>query len=150
MVCRHLVPHNAMSPQLIGPSWQTVPNQFGPHGQVVPKNPVPMDKWSQTNLVFLNRQMVPRIFCLSKGQAVGIQKYRDRIGWGPFLYGDNFCGRIIVQWNLFYGNHLSRGKSGDQMALGPNVSQPCFVLPTMQSLGNYNEWVTSEPYIHKN
>ena len=30
----------------IGPSGQTVPNQFSPHGQMVPKNLVPMDKWS--------------------------------------------------------------------------------------------------------
>ena len=33
-----------MGPQLIGPlySVQTVPNQFGPHGQTVPKNLVPL------------------------------------------------------------------------------------------------------------
>ena len=30
-----------MGPQLIGPSGQTVPNQFGPHGQMVSKNLVP-------------------------------------------------------------------------------------------------------------
>ena len=44
----HLVP--MIDPQLIGPSGQTVPNQFSPHGQMVPKNLVPLDKWSTTNL----------------------------------------------------------------------------------------------------
>ena len=40
-----------IGPQLIGPSGQTVPNQFCPHGQMVPKNLVPVDKWSPSNLV---------------------------------------------------------------------------------------------------
>ena len=39
-----------IGPQLIGPYGQTVPNQFSPDGQMVPKNSVPMDKWSPTNL----------------------------------------------------------------------------------------------------
>ena len=44
-----------IGPQLIGPSGQTVPNQFCPHGQMVPKNLVPLDKWSPTNLVPLDK-----------------------------------------------------------------------------------------------
>ena len=32
-----------IGPQLIGPSGQMVPNQFNPHGQLVPKNLVSLD-----------------------------------------------------------------------------------------------------------
>ena len=50
MAVTHLVPNTygprTFGPQFIGPSGQTVPNQFSPHGQMVPKNLVPMDKWS--------------------------------------------------------------------------------------------------------
>ena len=59
-------PH--LVPRLIGPSGQTVTNQFSPHGQTVPENSVPMDKWS------LEYSVCPR------GQAVGIRKYGDQIG----------------------------------------------------------------------
>ena len=53
-----------IGPQLIGPSVQMVPSQFspqkfGPHGQMVPNQFGPP------------RQMVPRIFCLSKGTGCG-------------------------------------------------------------------------------
>jgi len=41
----HLVP-NAYGPRTSCPSGQTVLNQLGPHGQMVPKNLVPVDKWS--------------------------------------------------------------------------------------------------------
>ena len=68
-----------IGPQLIGPSGQTVPNQFCPHGQMVPKNLVPMDKWSPTNLVPLDKWSLV---------AVGSQKYRDQISWGPFVQED--------------------------------------------------------------
>ena len=35
-----------IGPQLIGPSGEKVPNQFNPCGQMVPKNLIPLDKWS--------------------------------------------------------------------------------------------------------
>ena len=44
-----------IGPQLIGPAGQTVLNQFSPHGEMLPKNLVPMDKWSSTNLVPINK-----------------------------------------------------------------------------------------------
>ena len=44
-----------ISPQLIGPSGQMVPNQFCPHGQEVPKILVPMDKRSPTNSVSMDK-----------------------------------------------------------------------------------------------
>ena len=64
---------------------------------------------------------------------MGIRKYGYKIGWGPFVLGDQ---RTEFNWN-----HLSRGnyfmgivcpggqevgdqKSGDQMGSGPNESQP--------------------------
>ena len=44
------VPHFLSSwtnnPHKIDPPGQTVPIKFGPHGQMVPKNLVPLDKWS--------------------------------------------------------------------------------------------------------
>ena len=53
-----------IGPQLIGPSVQMVPShfspqKFGPHGQMVPNQFGPPG------------QMVPRIFCLSKGTGCG-------------------------------------------------------------------------------
>ena len=65
---------------------------------MVPKNSVPMDKWAL------------EYFVCPGGQAVGIQKYGDQIGWGPFVHGD----RIL-------GDHLSMGtESGGPEIWGPN------------------------------
>ena len=86
----HTVPGHLVyriGPQLICPSGQTVPNQFSPHGQMVPKNSVAMDKWSPTNLVPVDKWSLKYSICLG-GQAVGILKYKDQIGWGPFVLGD--------------------------------------------------------------
>ena len=83
-----------IGPQLIGPSGQTVPNQFSPHGQMVPKNSVPVDKWSPTNLVPMDKWSLEYSF-RPGGQAVGIQKYGDQIGWGPFVHGDKSG---LVKW----------------------------------------------------
>ena len=75
---------------------------------------------------------------------MGIQKYGDRIGWGPFVQGDQIFGDHLSMGTEFDGDRLSRGinfmgivcpggqevgdrKSGDQMGLGPNASQP--ILP---------------------
>ena len=94
-----------------------VPNQFSPH-----------------------KQMVPRIFRLSRGQAVGIWKYGDQIGWGPFVQEDQILGDHLSLGTELDGDHLSRRinfmgivcpvgqevgdqKSGDQMGLGQNASQ---------------------------
>ena len=103
-------------PQLIGPSGQTVPNLFGPHGQMVPKNLVPMDKWSQTNLVPLDKWSLEYSVCPGV-QALGIQKYRDCIGWGPFGQEDQICWRQFVQGD----RKLETGSPGIKW---PNVSQP--------------------------
>ena len=97
MAVIHLVP-NSYGPRTFGspqwvlnyiivPSGQTVPNQFGPHGQMVPKNLVLMDKWPLTILVPLDKWSLEYSVGLG-GQAVGIRKYRDRIGWGPFVQGN--------------------------------------------------------------
>ena len=108
-----------------------VPNQFGPHGKMVPKYSV----------------------CLG-GQDVMIWKYGDQIGWGPFVQGDQIFGNHLPKGTKFDGDHFSRGtklvgdylsmgtkflgticpwgqevgdqKSGDQMGSGPNESQPNF------------------------
>ena len=72
---------------------------------------------------------------------MGIRKYGDQIGWGPFVQGDQIFGDHLSMGTEFDGDHLSRGinlmgivcpggqevgdrKSGDQMGSGPNVSQP--------------------------
>ena len=79
-------------------------------------------------------QMVPRIFCLSRGQDVGIQKSGDQIGWGPFvqedqLFGDHmsmgteFDGDRLPTGDQFYGDGLSRGINF-MGTVCPNVSQP--------------------------
>ena len=68
-------------------SGEMVPNQFSPHGQVVPKNSVPLDKWSLDkgtdcgdpeiqgpNWLGTICSRVSNLFCL------GDQFYRDRPG----------------------------------------------------------------------
>ena len=71
---------------------------------------------------------------------MGIQKYGDQIGWGPFVRGDQNFGDHLSMGTEFDGDRLSSGinfmgiicpggqevgdrKSGDQMGSGPNVSQ---------------------------
>ena len=79
------------------------PPQWVPLDKQSPSNLVPMDKWSPSNLVSLDKWSLEYSICPG-GQAVGIRKYGDRIGWGPF-----------VQEDQFYGDRLSRGTgSGDQ------------------------------------
>ena len=65
--------------QLIGPSGQTVTNQFSPHGQMVPNQFGPPG------------QMVLKYSVCPGAQAVGIQKYRNM--------GTKFLG-IICLWGL--------------------------------------------------
>ena len=72
-----------------------------------------MYKWSPTNLVPLDKWSLEYSVC-PWGQAVGIQKYGDQIGWGP-----NWLGTKLV------GDHLSMGtKFLWTNCGGPNVSQP--------------------------
>ena len=58
------------------------PKKFCPHGEMVP------------NQFGSPGQIVARIFYFSRGQAVGIRKYGDLIGWGPFVLGDQYFGTI--------------------------------------------------------
>ena len=67
----HLV--HRISPQLICPSGQTVPNQFSPRRKLVPKNWILMDKWSPTNLVPLEK-LCQEYSIFPEGQAMEIQK----------------------------------------------------------------------------
>ena len=74
---------------------------------------------------------------------MGIWKYGDQIGWGPFVQGDQILGDHLSMGTEFGGDRLSRGinfmgivcpggqevgdrKSGDQMGWGPNALQPPF------------------------
>ena len=127
MVPGHLVPHNwslidwslwTNGPQPIRPPWTNGPQKFGPPGQ-------------------MEYSVCPG------GQAVGIQKYRVQIGWGPFVQGDQIFGDHLSRGTKFDGDRLSRGinfmgivclggqevgdqKSRDQIGSGPNASQPYF------------------------
>ena len=64
-----------------------------------------MDKWSPTNLVSLDKWSLEYSTC-PEGQAVGIWKYGDRIGWGSFFPGNRTLGPFV---------------HGDQMCWGPFV-----------------------------
>ena len=67
------------------------------------------DKWSLEYSV-----------CL-KEQAVGIRKYGDWIGWGPFVQGDQIWWGQFVQGDQLYGDILSRGTgSGGPEVWGSN------------------------------
>ena len=90
-----------MGPQLIGPSGQTVPNQFGPHGQMVSKNLVP------------NQFGPPKqIFRLSRG--IGCE---DPNFLGPYVHEYQICCGSFVQGDQFYGYNLSKGTG----SWGPEV-----------------------------
>ena len=72
---------------------------------------------------------------------MGIKKYGDQIGWGPFVQGGQILGDHLSMGTEFDRDHLSRGinlmgivcpegqevgdrKFGDQMGSGPNALQP--------------------------
>ena len=78
---------------------------------------------------------------------MGIQKYGDQIGWGPFVQGDQIFGDHLTRGTIFLGticpwgpkfdgDRLSSGinfmgiicpggqEVGDQMSLEPNALQP--------------------------
>ena len=43
------------------------------------------------------------------GQAVGIRKYEDRIGWGPFVQGEQIFRDHLSMGTEFDGDRFSRG-----------------------------------------
>ena len=64
-------------------------------GHLVPNLLVPLDKWSPTNSVSMGKWSTKNLeySVCPGGQAVGIQKKGDQIGWGPFIHGGpNFWG----------------------------------------------------------
>ena len=103
-----------IGPQLIGSSGQT--------------NSVPMDKWSPTNL--LPCQMVPNQFGLlykwsleysvcPRGQAVGIQKSGDQMGWGPFVRRNQIVRDHLTMGTKFDGDVCPGGSTvGDRLSRG--------------------------------
>ena len=75
--------------------------------------------------------------CLSRG----IKLAGDRIGWRPFVHGDqiigdqigwglNWLGTICPGGPSYWGPNWGDQMSGDQMRWGPNASQPymCMIL----------------------
>ena len=116
----HLVPNADGSPQLIGTSGQTVPNQFSPHGQMVHKNLVPNQFGPPGQMVPSPGQMVPRIFWLSRGTGCrdpeirGTKLVEDHLSKGTkfletiCLWGPNLIGTICPGGSILSGL-LSRG-----------------------------------------
>ena len=102
MVLRHFVPNN-WSPidwslrtngsQPIQSLWTNGPQKFGPHEQMVPNQFNPMDKWS------LKYSICP------EGQAVGIRKYKDQIGWRPFVHGEDVHFQALFSAKLYPTYH---------------------------------------------
>ena len=88
-----------------------------------------MDKWSPTNLVPLDKWSLEYSFCPG-GQVVGIRKYGDQIFGDHLSMGTEFDGDRLSRGINFMGiicpggQEVEDWKSGDQMGLGPNVSQP--------------------------
>ena len=83
-----------------------------PHGQMVPKNLVPMDKWSPNNLV-PNRfgppgQMVPKNLVPILPNHHSLSPWTNRIFWVPFVHGDRIGWKPFVQrdqliWDQLWG-----------------------------------------------
>merc|ERR1719331_1358796 len=92
------------------------------HGQMVPKNLVPMDKWSPTNLV----PILPNHQSLPLGQT---EYSRDHLSRGTkFLgticpWGQNWLGTVCPEGPIKWGSIVGDQMSGDHMCSGPNVSQ---------------------------
>ena len=80
-----------------------VPNQFGPP-----------------------RQMVFRIFRLSKETGCGVQEIRDQIGWGPFVQRTKFSGTICPWGPIMIGTVCPGGPNwmGTICPWGPNLWGP--------------------------
>ena len=106
-----------------------LPNQFGPHGQMVPQNWVPMDKWSTTNLVSMNKLSLD-YSVFPGGQAAGIRKCRDQILGDHFSRGTEFDGdRLSSGIDLIGivclgGQEVGDWNFGDQIGSRPNALQP--------------------------
>ena len=169
MAVTDLVP-NAYGPWTFCPP-QRVPNWSVPLDKQSPTNSVPIERWSQkiwspwTNgpqPICSPRQMVRGIFRLSRGK---IQKDGDRIGWGPFVCGDQMF-EDHLSMGKFVGGHLSRGvnfmriicpggqevgdqKSRDQMGSGPNESQPIFSYLTFFGLFSASFFIKYSRYFKK-
>ena len=81
-----------------------------------------MDKLSPTNLFPLEKWSQEYSVCLG-GKTVGIWKYRDQIGWGPFVQGDQIFGDHLSRGTKFDGDRLSRGTKlvGDHLSMGTEI-----------------------------
>ena len=140
MVPGLLVPHNLSpidwslwtnGPQPILSPWTNGPQKLSPHGKMV------------LNQFVLPRQMVLRIFHLSRGTGCGDPEIwgpnwleticpREPNFGGPFVHGHQIWWGLFVQGDRIYGDRLSRGKgSGGPEVPGsngyylrPNASQP--------------------------
>ena len=131
----HLVP-NGYGPRTFGPP-QLVPNWLIPLNKRSPTNFVPMDKWSPNIRSPWTNGSQPiwshwtngpyDIPFVQGGQAVGIQKNRDQIGWGPFVQGD----QIFV-------DHLSRGTEFDWDRLSRGINFMGIVCPGGQEVRGSN------------
>ena len=58
----------------------------------------------------------------------------DRIGWGPFVQGDQFYGDVCPG-----GQEVRDRKSGDQNGSGPNTSQPNLAIRSETEYGEYEK-----------
>ena len=137
MVLGHLVPHNwftifwslwAKGPQPILSPWTNGPRKFYPHGQMVSKNSVPMDKWSPTNLVPLDKWSLEYSVCPGR-QALEIGEYGGQIFGNHLSTGTKFDGDCLSRWINFLrivcpgGQEVGYRKSGDHMGSEPNSLQ---------------------------
>ena len=86
---------------------------------MVPKNSVPMDKWSPTNLVPMDKWSLEYSVCPG-GQAVMIWKYGDQIGCHHMSRGTKFDGDRLSRGTKLVGDHLSMGTKffGDHLSMG--------------------------------
>ena len=137
----HLVPNAygpwTFGPQLIGISGQTVPNKFSPHGQMVPKNWVPMDKWSQP--IWSPWTNGPQNIPIVQGDRLwgsrdtGTKLDGDYLSKGTKILGTVCPGKQIFRDHCPGGQEVGDHKSKDQMGSGPNASQPYIDVQLSQS-----------------
>ena len=95
---------------------------FCPHGQMIPQNSVPMDKWSPTNLVPLDKR--------SPSNLVPLDKWSPKI-WSPWTNGPQPIwspySQIITACppgqTEYFRDHLSRGTKlvGDHLSMGTEL-----------------------------
>ena len=141
MVPKNLVPLDKWSPSNLVPMDKWSPTNLVPLDKRSPSNFVPLDKWSPK--IWSSWTNGPRpiwspyfqiITACPPGQTEysrdhlsrGTKLVWDHLSRGPNFWGLNWLGTVCPEGPINWGPIV-----GDQMSLGPNVSQPDIIITSL-------------------